>query len=341
MIIGISGKKGVGKDTVATIIQYLVDSPEFHYLGNREYEYDYEDIKKELVSFIKAKGKVEYPDETIWENVKFADKIKDIVCLLIGCTREQLEDQKFKETPLGEKWTKYRCVSSYNNEWFNTEEEALKEAKSYYKYLLEKQGKYRVTYEEAVDKSIRKQIMTPRLLMQLIGTECGREIIHPDIWVNSLFADYKIYYVDPISKKHFYDINDMKSESDIELWEPDWIISDVRFPNEVKVIKEKKGLLIRINRFCFDSLEDYLVCYPDKEVSKKATKIVQFTNSNEELYNKLKEIPESKGFFENSHDSEIALDDYQEWDYIIDNTGSLEELIDKVKDILIKENLYE
>lgn len=27
---------------------------------------------------------------------KFADKLKDIVCILIGCTREQLEDSKFK-----------------------------------------------------------------------------------------------------------------------------------------------------------------------------------------------------------------------------------------------------
>ena len=32
--------------------------------------------------------------------------------------------------------------------------------------------------------------LTPRKLLQLLGTDCGRDIIHPNIWVNALFADY-------------------------------------------------------------------------------------------------------------------------------------------------------
>lgn len=305
MIIGISGKKGVGKDTVATIIQYLIDQSGPYYLGDKEYEYSYEELEKELITLLEEGDKLEYPDETGWKNVKFADKIKDIVCLLIGCTREQLEDQEFKETPLGEEWTKYKCVSSYNNKWFNTEEEALQEAKSYYKYLLEKQGKYKVTYEVAVNTSIKKQVMTPRLLMQLMGTECGREIIHPDIWVNSLFSNYKedkgySYKVEPLPNQNIENDNfKLKVTSGPIRYNngyPNWIISDVRFLNEVRAIIKREGLLIRVER--------------------------DLSNTS-------------------NHESEIALDDFQEWDYIIDNTGSLEELIDKVKDILIKENLYE
>ena len=38
------------------------------------------------------------------------------------------------------------------------------------------------------------------------------------------------------------------------------------------------------------------------------------------------------------HPSETALDDYQ-FDYVIDNNGTIEELIEKVKVILIKEKL--
>lgn len=34
---------------------------------------------------------------TGWEVVSFADKLKDITCILSGCTREDLEDYDFKE----------------------------------------------------------------------------------------------------------------------------------------------------------------------------------------------------------------------------------------------------
>ena len=40
---------------------------------------------------------VDLSEVTNSEIKKFADKLKDIVCLLIGCTREQLEDQEFKK----------------------------------------------------------------------------------------------------------------------------------------------------------------------------------------------------------------------------------------------------
>lgn len=40
-----------------------------------------------------------------------------------------------------------------------------------------------------------------------------------------------------------------------------------------------------------------------------------------------------------NHKSEIDLDDYTEWDYIINNDGTLEQLLFKVRDILIKEKI--
>jgi hypothetical protein len=149
-IIGISGKINSGKDLVGSLIQ-------------QESMY-------------------------IWDIKKFADTLKDIVCVLLKCTREQLEDREFKETPLGEEWTTVRTIPS---EYFTT-----------------------------LDNSIREPL-TPRKILQLMGTECGRNIIHKDIWVNSLFRDYKDGY---------------------------WIITDVRFLNEAKAIKNRGGILIRINR---------------------------------------------------------------------------------------------
>lgn len=64
--------------------------------------------------------------------------------------------------------------------------------------------------------------LSVRLLLQKVGTDAIRDKIHKDAWVNALFADYN-----PESK---------------------WVITDVRFPNEVEAIKKKGGLLIRVKR---------------------------------------------------------------------------------------------
>lgn len=94
-LIGISGKIGVGKDLVGEIIQYLTSRAGNHYLR----------------SFESSRGKTDkdgygYNDFSMYNSNfsirKFADKLKDIVCILIGCTREQLENREFKETELGE-----------------------------------------------------------------------------------------------------------------------------------------------------------------------------------------------------------------------------------------------
>lgn len=66
------------------------------------------------------------------------------------------------------------------------------------------------------------QPMTPRLMLQLIGTEGGRDLIHPNIWVLALMADYK---------------EDSK-----------WIVTDMRFPNEMDAVKSAKGITIRVTR---------------------------------------------------------------------------------------------
>ena len=81
-----------------------------------------------------------------------------------------------------------------------------------------------------------KRILTPRLLLQLLGTECGRNIIHPNIWVNSLISEYK-------------SINNrgQKPKDDIFTF-PNWIITDMRFPNELEAIKNRGGISIRVFR---------------------------------------------------------------------------------------------
>lgn len=82
-LIGISGKISSGKDTVGKIIRILTSSPHF----TNEAVLDF--LEKDLY-------------ESEWQIKKFADKLKDIVCLLINCTREQLEDRSIKSLSLQE-----------------------------------------------------------------------------------------------------------------------------------------------------------------------------------------------------------------------------------------------
>ena len=240
-LIGISGHIGSGKDTVGAIIKYLTDP----LAENKTFQEWYDD------GFSASE----------WQIKKFAGKLKAMVCLLIGCTLEQLEDNDFKNTPLG-------------NDWLNI--------------FYEKDGRKFLVEDSHLDisqdeKLYKKEMLTPRIILQRLGTEAGREIIHPFIWCNALFADYVpiIYRTEmPQRTSGFFD----------NYVYPKWIITDMRFPNEKTAIEKRGGITIRISR---------------------------------------------KGNPVGNHASETALDDNQKWDYGILNDGSIEDLIEQVRGILI------
>ena len=185
-LIGLSGKIGVGKDLVWDIINFLMQDPE---------NFTPQDS---LSSWQQSSS----PLDATYKNKKFADKLKEMVCVLLGCTRDQLEDRDFKETPLPEEWWLWRSR-------FGTLVP--------YSYVT-KEGSL-LSFKNPEDTLIQT---TPRLLLQLLGTNCGRNIIHPLIWVNSLFSGY--------TEKDF------------------WTITDVRFPEEVEAIEDRGGVVIRIIR---------------------------------------------------------------------------------------------
>jgi hypothetical protein len=284
MIIGISGKINSGKDTVGKIIQYLTLDKEVFAKTNAD-----------IIADLEYNGYC--ASKSDWKIKKFADKLKDIVCLLIGCTRKQLEDREFKEKELGEEWrvwywSHYKLEhNTYNGRLgslYNTEEEAKQE-------MLKWSPNF-------ADGTIKSHILTPRLLMQLLGTECGRNIIHPNIWVNALFAEYKgVHYGDDLDPFGTNEEN-LKKVTRVEY--PNWCITDMRFPNELQAVKDRGGISIRVN--------------------KRQLK----------LQNAHIKIDTTSG----NHPSETALDN-AEFDYVIDNNGTIEELIEQVRQILIKEKL--
>jgi len=125
--------------------------------------------------------------------------------------------------------------------------------------------------------------MTYREFLQKLGTEAMRNGLHPNVWVNALFADYIPYSV---------------RGSSYEQIETNWIITDVRFPNEVEAIINRRGITIRVVK-------------PD-------------------MYSLQSMTP--------AHVSETALDDIMVH-YEIVNDGTIEDLVERVKEILTKEKI--
>jgi hypothetical protein len=286
MIISLSGKIKSGKDLVGSIIQYLITQNINPITPSTIDNFSIED----WINNKQGCNALSY-----WKIKKFADKLKDMVCLMIGCTREQLEDREFRDKPLGEEWWYYRIGNNINGD--------LGELQSYLTYKGLK--------TPSIDYNNLEPIkLTPRLLIQLLGTEAGRNIIHPDIWVNSLMSEYKFE-----GCKNNGDSCDTPNGNCTSVrCYPNWIITDDRFPNETKRVKKEGGITIRIER-------DFNLRFPEYQ------NLEEVQVKDIELHKRL------------THFSETALDDYKDWDYIIKNNGSLEDLIEQVRIILIKENI--
>jgi len=121
-------------------------------------------------------------------------------------------------------------------------------------------------------------LMSVRELLQKLGTEAIRDGLHPNAWVNALMCDYKRPKMSEYNPSN-------------------WIITDMRFPNEMEAVEDVKGLTLKVVR--------------PVEKSKTPVRL---------------------------HPSETSLDK-AEFDYTIINDGSIEDLIEKVRQILITEKI--
>jgi hypothetical protein len=65
---------------------------------------------------------------------------------------------------------------------------------------------------------------SPRLALQLMGTEAGRDVFHPDLWVHTVMR-----------------------RCERAPWN-NYVIADVRFPNEINAIVNSGGKVIRVRR---------------------------------------------------------------------------------------------
>ena len=124
--------------------------------------------------------------------------------------------------------------------------------------------------------------MTYREFLQKLGTEAMRDGLHTNVWVNALFSDYT-----PIVKEW----DELGNDKLVEY--PNWIITDMRFPNEMEAVELREGVTIRVVR---------------------------------------------PGTSTGTHPSETALDDAY-FDHVISNNGTIEDLVEKVRQILTIEGI--
>ena len=282
MIIGVSGKSQSGKDTIAKIIQYLTT--------NIKHSYRFLDFIDATVNY-----EIDINLSSNWEIKKFADPVKDIVCIITGCTRDQLEDIDFKNSKLPDEWIRYGYADGfYRDREDNTVMNNVQCSKEKYEEEL------RVNWQTAY-----KHHATYREVLQFIGTDLFRNKLHEDTWVNALFNSYK-----PIDRRTIQDPDD----SNINY--PNWIITDVRFPNEAKAITDRGGIIIRVNR---------PIRHSEGLYGELTEDIIQKVNENH-----TDSISHSKF----AHPSETALDDYR-FEYEINNNHSINSLISQVEDILL------
>lgn len=109
----------------------------------------------------------------------------------------------------------------------NTLKDAVSAVFGWDRVLLEGRTKEAREWREQVDpwwaERLGKPNLTPRWILQYWGTEVCRNGFHDDIWIASLE-------------------NKMRKTKD------NIVISDVRFPNEIKAIHNAGGIVVRVKR---------------------------------------------------------------------------------------------
>jgi hypothetical protein len=121
--------------------------------------------------------------------------------------------------------------------------------------------------------------VTPRWVLQHFGTEVMRQGMHDAIWIDSCLARYK--------------------------GEPT-VISDTRFENEIKTIRESGGKIILVKR---GQDPDWFTSYVEGNIIPK-----------------------------NIHSSEYAWAK-SDFDYVIKNDGTLEELYTKIDELIVSDKI--
>ena len=177
----------------------------------------------------------------------------------------------------------------------NTLKDAVAAVFGWDRTLLEGRTKQAREWREQVDPWWANRLnlpdLTPRWVLQYWGTEVCRKAFHDDIWIASL-------------------------ENKLRNSEDNIVISDCRFPNEIKSIKDAGGIVIRVKR------GDEPEWYKDAADMNAGDRCLNYALAKSRM-SKL-----------GIHASETAWVGTK-FDVIIDNNGTIDDLFNQVKNLVL------
>jgi hypothetical protein len=187
-------------------------------------------------------------------------------------------------------------IHQFRRESFaNTLKDAVASVFGWDRELIEGRTRQAREWREQVDPWWADRLgmpdLTPRWVLQYWGTEVCRRGFHDNIWIASLE-------------------NKLRNSSD------DIVISDCRFPNEIKSIKDAGGIVVRVVRG------------PDPEWFNDA---VAMNSGPKNMRWALAKDAMSK---QNIHASETAWAG-TEFDAVLDNNGTLDHLYQQINDLVL------
>jgi hypothetical protein len=183
----------------------------------------------------------------------------------------------------------------------NSLKDAVSQVFGWDRELLEGRTKesrnWRETRDEWWSKRLKKDI-TPRYILQYWGTEVVRKGFHDDMWVASL--EYRL----------------LNTKNDI-------VITDCRFPNEIKAIRAAGGQVVRIKRGIEPGWFDAA-----KSMNKGPNRNMNWALSKQKI--------EKLGI----HASETAWVG-QKFDVVLNNDGTIEELYQQIESNIINNQVQD
>jgi hypothetical protein len=205
------------------------------------------------------------------------------VCGLIGAGKDTIADYLVN-------------IHQFRRESFaNTLKDAVSAVFGWDRELLEGRTRQSREWREQVDiwwaERLNMPTLTPRWVLQYWGTEVVRKGFHNDTWIASLENKLR------------------KSKDDI-------VISDCRFPNEIKALKQAGGIVVRVHRG------------PDPEWCQFAETVNGGSDANSEWSWAKTQLDNFK-----IHDSETAWVGTK-FDAVIDNNGTMDHLFKQVNDLV-------
>ena len=188
IIIGIAGQKRSGKDTVASMINYIVNT------GITKSEY-YDWLSRRKIYDVQFKDNI----------VHFADALKDICSILFGIERRLFDDKWYKENAFYHFDNKGLCTNVYNA--------AGKMMPCYREITVEDiNNQWTIDLIDKIREDNLIPIMKIRTMMQYVGTNICRNLIYNSIWVDIT----RRRMIDIVSKSKCCIIPDVRFKNEAE-----------------------------------------------------------------------------------------------------------------------------